>query len=175
MTVDDLRAWRACNKDALVAQLVRGSYRPRPVRAVDHRRDTQLPQSKSRPGGGPRGRGRPESTTPEQRTRDRGQRSAAAPRRQRTSQDPAAPGATSSIAQYRSCRTVSIYPYGILRITHNLYSLLRFYNLPLIIAHPMNAHNPSIKLRPSPRGWALHFRAIRWPITATFIDTPTTS
>jgi len=121
------------------------------------------PHSRSpNPGpGAARGGGRPESTTPKQRTRDRGQRSAAAPRRQLTSPDPAAPGATSSITRYRSCRTVSIYPYVILRITYNRYPLLRFYNLPLIIAHPMNAHNPSIKLRPSPRGWALHFRAIR--------------
>ncbi len=44
MTVQDLRAWRACNKDALVAQGVRGGYRPRPVRGVE------LPK----PGGGVR-------------------------------------------------------------------------------------------------------------------------
>ncbi len=32
MTVNDLRSWLAGNKDALVAQLVRGSYRPQPVK-----------------------------------------------------------------------------------------------------------------------------------------------
>jgi len=54
-------------------------------------------------------------------------------------------------------------------------SLLRIYEFSLIRAHPMNAHNPSSKLGPSPRGWALYFRATRWPITTTFVDTPTTS
>ncbi len=32
MTVQDLRPWLACHKDALVAELVRGTYRPRPVK-----------------------------------------------------------------------------------------------------------------------------------------------
>ena len=34
MTVNDLRSWLAGNKDALVAQLVQGSYRPQPVKGV---------------------------------------------------------------------------------------------------------------------------------------------
>ncbi len=49
MTVNDLRSWLAGNKDALVAQLVRGSYRPQPVRGVE------LPK----PGGGVRQLGIP--------------------------------------------------------------------------------------------------------------------
>jgi RNA-directed DNA polymerase len=35
MTVQDLRPWLADHKDALVAQLVRGDYRPRPVLGVE--------------------------------------------------------------------------------------------------------------------------------------------
>jgi RNA-directed DNA polymerase len=49
MTVNDLRLWLASNKDALVAQLVQGSYRPQPVRGVE------LPK----PGGGVRQLGIP--------------------------------------------------------------------------------------------------------------------
>jgi RNA-directed DNA polymerase len=49
MTVNDLRSWLAGNKDALVAQLVRGSYRPQPVRGV------KIPK----PGGGVRQLGIP--------------------------------------------------------------------------------------------------------------------
>ncbi len=49
MTVNDLRLWLAGNKDALVAQLVQGSYRPQPVRGVE------LPK----PGGGVRQLGIP--------------------------------------------------------------------------------------------------------------------
>lgn len=44
MTVQDLRPWLAEHKDKLVAQLVRGDYRPRPVKGVE------LPK----PGGGVR-------------------------------------------------------------------------------------------------------------------------
>ncbi len=49
MTVNDLRLWLAGNKDALVAQLVQGRYRPQPVRGVE------LPK----PGGGVRQLGIP--------------------------------------------------------------------------------------------------------------------
>jgi RNA-directed DNA polymerase len=35
MTVNDLRPWLADHKDTLVVQLVRGSYRPRPVKGVE--------------------------------------------------------------------------------------------------------------------------------------------
>jgi RNA-directed DNA polymerase len=35
MTVQDLRPWIADNKDALVARLVRGGYRPQPVKGVE--------------------------------------------------------------------------------------------------------------------------------------------
>src|SRR5690625_7618394 len=35
MTVSDLRSWIADNKDVLVAQLMRGDYRPQPVKRVE--------------------------------------------------------------------------------------------------------------------------------------------
>jgi RNA-directed DNA polymerase len=49
MTIQDLRSWLADHKDALVAQLVRGDYRPRPVKGV----------SIPKPGGGMRQLGIP--------------------------------------------------------------------------------------------------------------------
>ena len=49
MTVNDLRPWLADHKDTLVVQLVRGSYRPRPVKGVE------IPK----PGGGVRQLGIP--------------------------------------------------------------------------------------------------------------------
>jgi RNA-directed DNA polymerase len=49
LTVQDLRAWIADNKDALVASLVRGEYRPQPVKGVE------IPK----PGGGVRQLGIP--------------------------------------------------------------------------------------------------------------------
>jgi RNA-directed DNA polymerase len=49
MTVGELRSWLACNKDALVAALVQGSYRPQPVKGVE------IPK----PGGGVRQLGIP--------------------------------------------------------------------------------------------------------------------
>ena len=73
---------------------------------------------------------------------------------------------------------MSSHPYLLvssITYTYIRCSLLPIYEFSLIRAHPMNAHNPSSKLGPSPRGWALYFRATRWPITTTFIDTPTTS
>ena len=49
MTIQDLRSWLADHKDALVAQLVRGDYRPGPVKGV----------SIPKPGGGMRQLGIP--------------------------------------------------------------------------------------------------------------------
>ena len=77
------------------------------------------------------------------------------------SQDPASRVRPSRILQYRPCQNIRIYSYVVLRITYIGYYLLCFYEFSLIIAHPMSAHNPSIKLGPSPRGWALYSWAMR--------------